>query len=196
MGPESLHMTTLEVAHSRSEKEITDLLYNLEPRLEEITDFTYDHRAQLVKPMLCFDASAIALSFVPATEDEAEHVDESYTYLHLRRDILKICQETGIRVASRYVLPSCHLTIGRFVNHRGLSLVADDMGQIDPLKVRGFLNVIDSMNEWLRQEYWAAKGDSSSGGAWIVGSEKGLECRKGTLWYGDGGETVRLGKGF
>jgi hypothetical protein len=29
-----------------------------------------------------------------------------------------------------------------------------------------------------------------------VGEEKGLEFRKGALWYGAGGETVLLGKGF
>lgn len=32
------------------------------------------------------------------------------------------------------------------------------------------------------------------GGEWIVGEEKGLDFRKGTLWYG-GGETIYLGKG-
>jgi hypothetical protein len=48
------------------------------------------HRAHLIKPFLCFDTSALALTFVPATREvidvESSDQDE-YTYQHLQRDV-------------------------------------------------------------------------------------------------------------
>lgn len=55
---------------------------------------------------------------------------------------------------------------------------------------------IEEINGWLREEFWQNEGDERDfGKEWVVGTEKGLDFRKGTLWYG-GGETVRLGEGF
>ena len=64
MPPEKLHMTTLEVAHSRTAEDIENLLSKLRPYLEQITDYTYDHPTRLVKPLVSFDKSALALSLV------------------------------------------------------------------------------------------------------------------------------------
>ena len=47
----------------------------------------------------------------------------------------------------------------------------------------------------LQREHWPKDGEIKDGGEWIVGHEKGLECKKGRLWYG-GGESLHLGKGF
>jgi len=61
-----------------------------------------------------------------------------------------------------------------------------------------WLNGIEEINAWLESEFWPVDGQTGpikTGGEWIVGQEKGLDLRKGRLWYG-GGETVRLGKGF
>jgi hypothetical protein len=66
------------------------------------------------------------------------------------------------------------------------------------------VGVIEGVNEWLVREFWpkSVDGDDDGdggikeGGEWVVGEEKGLEVRKGTLWYGGGGETVVLGEGF
>ncbi|KAK5279199.1 hypothetical protein LTR16_007891, partial [Cryomyces antarcticus] len=89
--------------------------------IPEITDFTFDHRARLVKPALGFDASAIALSFVPAAGEmlasstERTRKDDAYSYHHLRRDLYALCKSTGVEVASRYTVPSAHLTVARFI---------------------------------------------------------------------------------
>jgi hypothetical protein len=48
----------------------------------------------------------------------------------------------------------------------------------------------------LEREFWPTQEGIRDGGEWIVGEEKGLEVRKGTLWYGSGGETVLVGEGF
>lgn len=63
---------------------------------------------------------------------------------------------------------------------------------------------IEEINQWLQNEYWPRLQQGTDGttrevmpdgGEWIVGEEKGLDFRKGRLWYG-GGETVYLGKGI
>ena len=55
---------------------------------------------------------------------------------------------------------------------------------------------IDEINAMLKEKVWPeAGGDVKEGSEWLVGQEKGLDFRKGTLWYG-GGEPIMLGKGF
>ena len=178
--------------------------------------------------MLSYDSSAIALSFLPAageassspsslgeraeaTEDleDAEIVrDDAFTYHHLRRSIYDLCTKAGVEVASRYTVPSAHLTIARFVTQDDIIAqgrneiqpadegVATEPVAVDQGKVKRLVDEIEKMNTWLEEEYWPKDGKKTKkGGEWIVGERKGLDCRRGTLWYG-GGETIRLGKGF
>jgi hypothetical protein len=190
MPPDNLHMTTLEITHSLTEPEIEARVDLLSDKLEEITDFTFDHRARLVNPMVSYDASAVALSFVPAASREDE-----YTYHHLRRDLYTLCSSTGVKVDSRYVVPSAHLTIGRFLDNRDLSNDGTDQGALDSGKIREFVAKIEEINKFLEDKYWGISNNNGSDGEWIVGQEKGLDCCKGTLWYGNGNR-VHLGKGF
>jgi hypothetical protein len=96
------------------------------------------------------------------------------------------------------VIPSAHLTIARFVTTEDFEVT--EGGKVDGEKVKRFVEVIGEVNQWLEREFWPKDdGEEKSikeGGEWIVGQEKGLEFRKGALWYGSGGETVVLGKGF
>ena len=185
--------------------------------------------------MLSYDSSAIALSFVPAagearppsrsgfppesddpdpTETETRQ-DDAFTYHHLRRSLYELSTSGGVEVASRYTVPSAHLTIARFVSQEDISTSpqesSDDSGPgqldghgakaviVDTKKVSKLVEEIEDINAWLVEEYWPREGQQGErikeGGEWIVGEEKGLDCRKGTLWYG-GGNTVRLGRGF
>lgn len=189
-------MTALEITHSLTAEEIDGLVEKMLPGVSEITDYTLEHRARLVKPLLSYDAQALALSFLPAAGEvggRSSHGDDAYTYHHLRRDLHDKAQATGVKVASRYVIPSAHLTIARFVTKRDFE-TAD--GQVDHGKVEEFIDVIDDINSWLQAEYWPNAEGIKEGGEWVVGEEKGLEYRKGALWYGSGGETVHLGRGF
>ena len=84
-------------------------------------------------------------------------------------------------------MPSAHLTIARFIARE------------ERFDLEAFVKVIEGVNEWLMREFWPRDGGDvviKEGGEWVVGEEKGLEVRKGTLWYGGGGETVVLGEGF
>jgi len=198
MPQDCLHITALEITHSKKAEEIQQLVETMRDKIPAITDHTFDHRTRLIKPMIGFDASALALSFVPAA-GEGLHSgrtleDDRFTYHHLRRNLYDLCRETGVQVDSRYVVPSSHLTIARFINPKDL---ADDAGSPDPRKMEAFIKKIEEINEWLNQEFWPECNDKKipGGGEWIVGEEKGLNYRFGTLWYG-GGESVHLGKGF
>lgn len=194
MPQQNLHMTAMEITHSLTRDEIEAIVQKLEPAVKEIADFTLDHRARLVKPMVSYDAQALALSFLPAVDEGDRSLGEDkYTYHHLRRDLFDKIQGAGVKVASRYVIPSAHLTIARFITKKDFER-AD--GSVDHQKVEKLVETIDEVNEWLQREYWPREeGPIKDGGQWVVGEQKGLDCCKGTLWYGNG-ERVYIGKGF
>ena len=201
---ENLHLTCLEITFSRTKEEIAELIRQMAPNISEITDYTYTHRARLIKPMLGFDASAFALSFLPAAGEGLSHgrrkADDEYTYHHLRRDVYTLAKGTGVAIGSRYTVPSSHLTIGRFITPQDTAKDAEkglDASIADPEKMSRVLSKIEEINDWLQNEYWPKDMGIPirEGGEWIIGEENGLDFHQGTLWYGRG-ERVRLGRGF
>lgn len=241
MPLDSLHMTTLEIFESRDDAACKAMVSALGPLVTIGTDFTHTlnnapspqepqdpvlsvirdlnpsaggaKRARLVKPLLAYDAAAVALTWLPAAQEEAD----AYTYHHLRRDMWELISEASttnvaaaeagkkpegpVPVKSRYTVPSAHLTITRNISR--WDVVADGPtpemeanGQhheevVNHDTVQRFVKALDEVNEWLQKEYW----DEESGMDWTIGEEKGLDCRSGPSWFG-GGETIRLGKGF
>ena len=187
-------MTTLEIVHSGRDEDVSALVTTLASQLGHITDYTYLHPVGLVKPMISYDTSAFALSFLPAVNELHSSLDTSYTFHHLRRDLYNACKDAGAMLAPRYVVPSAHITIGRFLSQSEFQMTKGGERVTDKAKVLRWLDVVESTNAWLQEKYWP-KGDheTPTAGQWIVGSEKGLECRGGTCWYG-GGYCIRLGK--
>lgn len=205
MPLDKLHVNTFEITHSRTAAEIDRLAAALAPRVAGITDYTFTHRARLTKPLLGYDAAAVALTYVPAAGEPTAYEgrgreDDGYTYHHLRRDLHGLCRETGVELDQRYTVPSAHLTVARFVGQEDFcsssSSSSEASSDIDHGKVERYVQALEKINEWLVAEYWPREGEEVREGAeWIVGEEMGLDHRRGTLWYG-GGETVRLGRGF
>lgn len=186
----NLHITALEITHSLTAPEIDSIVEGLgADTIATMTDYTFDHRARLIKPMLSYDAAAIALSFLPAageglpTKERSQEADK-FTYHHLRQSLFNVGHKAGAKIESRYVVPSSHITIGRFLTQKDHD---------SPEKMKSWIEHIERINAWLVEEYWPT--EDKQGVEWIVGQEKGLDCRYGTLWYG-GGTTIRLGKGF
>ncbi|CAK7228386.1 hypothetical protein SBRCBS47491_006886 [Sporothrix bragantina] len=228
------HMTALEITHSKTPAEAFAVVDQMtkatiedegtkekESGIVSIVNYPYAHRARLVKPMVSYDLAAVALSFVPAAGEpraspapvppqqnaDAVSVDDTYTYHHLRRDLFERAKATGIEIASRYVVPSAHITLGRFI------------GQEDhatPEARQAWVDKLDEINAWLEKEVWDKVWEVSdednattSGyrkpdlppphqrlvGEWVVGQERGLDARTGALWYG-GGRSVMIGQGF
>jgi vesicle-fusing ATPase len=185
-------MTVLEVTHSQTEVDISTLVKKMESKIPEITDYTYNHRARLIKPMLSYDAAAIALTFLPAAggdgSDGRDPNADGYTYHHLRRDIYALSKSTGIEIESRYVVPSSHLTIARFVSRKDFTNA--DTGALDKQKIEDVVGKLVSINHDLQAEDESAQTET-----WQVGEGKGLVCRTGTVWYG-GGQSQHEGRGF
>jgi hypothetical protein len=199
MPIDNLHMTAMEVAHSLTVEEMDSLVKALLPKSKDIADLS--KRARLIKPMLSYDSAALALSFVPAAGEGLVNrrtaADDHYTYHHFRRDLYAAITAASVNVGSRYVVPSAHLTIARFnsPNVFGGDLM-DAEATLDMKKRKHWIHEIELINDWLSNEFWPQEDHPiKAGGEWIVGEEKGLDFRKGTLWYG-GGETIYLGKGF
>ncbi|PBP21729.1 putative 60S ribosomal protein L44 [Diplocarpon rosae] len=192
------HLTALEITHSLTESQINVIVENIGTTVAEVmTNYTYTHRARLIKPALSYDGAAVALSFLPAageglpatsaqdTSARTEKYDD-FTYHHLRRDLFDIASKSGVKVNSRYIVPSSHITVGRF-------LTQEDHGSSE--RMAKFIEQIEEINAWLKNEFWPIGRERRCEGEWIVGQERGLDYRMGTLWYG-GGRTVKIGKGF
>lgn len=155
----------LEIASARTPDEIDALVSrlavnNASTSIAEYTT-TLHQRIHLVKPMVCYDTTALALSFLPAVDD-----GDAYTYHHLRRDVFDQVADTGVEVNSRYVVPSAHVTIARFITQEGSE------------RARELVERIEEINQRL----------ASSGTEWDVGQGR-LDFHKGRSWYG-GGEAV------
>lgn len=203
----NMHLTALEITYSLTDAQIKAIIKKLTPAIiAEMTDYTLTHRARLIKPMLSYDGAALALSFLPAAgeglfttskppsgehgEKERTAEDDSFTYHHLRRNLFNLAKKSGVSVDSRYVVPSSHITLGRFLTQKDHDT---------PEKMEKWIALIQEINVWLEEEFWPKeeeKGEAKWKEAeWVVGQERGLDCREGTLWYG-GGQTVKIGKGF
>lgn len=193
-----MHITVLELAFSRTAEEIHGIKSALQPAIPSIADYTYRHRARLVKPMISYDLAAFAVSFLPACGEpntspppvapDTAHVlqqGDSYSYHHLRRDMWDAASEAGMTIDSRYVVPSAHITLGRFLTQEDHQT---------PEQRKRWVDAIDEINEWLEREVWGHSGEGVKG-EWVVGQERGLDVRVGPLWYG-GGRTVLMGEGF
>jgi hypothetical protein len=195
----NLHMTALEIAHSLTSPEISHITPLLQPAIRPIITFpkSLGHRARLIKPFLSFDAAGVALSFLPAAGEASpagrERVEDKFTYHHLRRDVFALVAKTPVLIKSRYVVPSAHITLGRFIT---------DIDHDTAKKREEWIGGLERINAWLVAEFWPREtGDGKDGKgdgkacSWIVGKDTGLLLRKGQLWYG-GGETVASGEDF
>jgi hypothetical protein len=196
MPPDNLHTTVLEVAHSLTENQIEELVQTLKSSKnvteKDISGYPLNHRTRLLRPMVSFDSAALALSFVPAAGEGSAGVseghDDQYTYHHLRRDIFDLVRQTDLPVASRYIVPSAHVTIARFINRDGFLINRAESGEvIDPSQVKVLIDKIGRINEILASQYWPqADGSYPKEGEWVVGQDRGLVIRRGRLWYGGG----------
>lgn len=199
MPASNLHATVIEIVHSKTESEIDGIRRGIVSSREILTDVGKSSRCRLIKPLISFDASALALSFVPAAEEPSSEQSASgdgYSYHHFREERWGKCKDAGLQVASRYVVPSAHLTIARFISQDGFEGRGPQAGMVDRGAVATLLATLERINEHLRAEYWPDEvGRLPESGEWWVGQHVGLTLRYGMLWYG-GGESIHVGKGY
>ncbi|KAL4889759.1 60S ribosomal protein L44 [Aspergillus ambiguus] len=148
-----LHMTTLEMASSRTPEEVDTFVSHLQQSgtLSELIDYTFTHPTRLVKPVVSYDAAALALSFIPADGEETDtHLsdgkqDDSYTYHHLRRDLFGKVTALGLIMNPRYIVPSAHITIARFITQEGVQ-AKELVEKLEQINAR--LRETPSRGEW------------------------------------------------
>ncbi|KAF8473300.1 RNA ligase/cyclic nucleotide phosphodiesterase [Kalaharituber pfeilii] len=177
-----LHLTALEVIHSTTAAAVNDLVERIGMRgFREIVEWPKGKGVRLGQPFLSFDKAALAISFLPMEGGD----DKTYTYHHLRRDLWEQIKKRGVDIESRYVVPSAHITVGRFIQ------VAPEVEAAMPnvqKEMARWIQVIDEVNQWLEKEgkdY--IRGESGKGTPiWEINN---LDCRRGRVWYG-GGVTV------
>jgi hypothetical protein len=202
--PDSLHITVMEMASCRTEAEIEGFAAHLQKSgvVLDLVDYTFHHRTRLVKPIVSYDATAMALSFVPAAGDEAidgqTHSNgDTYTYHHLRRDLFDRLRATGLLMKPRYIVPSAHITIARFITQDEYMVDGpgpDEARVVAQERVAALVQRIEQINERLRQGYWPRENRAMPvKGEWLVGQGKGLELCKGRSFYG-GGVKIVTGK--
>ncbi|OQD89308.1 hypothetical protein PENSOL_c064G00485 [Penicillium solitum] len=154
--PHHLHMTTLEIRSSLTGPEIDEITSSLEMTgsVAELANYTLTHRARLVKPVISYDTSAIALSFVPAAGEEDHSVysgkDDQFTYHHLRSDLYNIVTQSGCPIAARYTVPSAHITIARFIAPSGAKEGESDPPKEFEKKASNLIAKIEDLNHELR----------------------------------------------
>ena len=194
-------MTVLEMANSQTAPEIEAIVSQLQGSdlIPAQCDYMSTHPPRLIKPVVNYDTTAMALSFVPAAGEGGSSQprsldDDTYSYHHLRRDFYDRIADTGIDVMSRYITPSAHITIARFITQEGFLLEhpGSDGSQVDRGQLKALVEKIEHINQKLQQKYWPNQDrDSTSStvtskGEWLVGREKGVELCGGPSWYGEG----------
>ncbi|KAK2782725.1 hypothetical protein FQN52_000755 [Onygenales sp. PD_12] len=145
MPLERLHMTVLEVMHSVTEPEMEATVASIGDGISEVLGYTQEHGSHLIKPMISYDTAGLALTFIPAA-GETTNCSDQYTYHHLRRDIFALMNQLGVKAGSRYIAPSAHITIARFITQDGFLREADghETGSLlEPKRVQKFMEEVN-----------------------------------------------------
>ena len=126
-----------------------------------------------------------------------------WTYLHLRRELYDRVSK-HVEINGRYVLPTAHITVARYIRQ------LQGIGEAESL-----VRVVENVNLWLKNRVWSRSevGDAiregqqqigpeaehggmkdswrtdsdeewRGAGMWTVGEECGLDLRTGPCWYG------------
>ncbi|KLO86271.1 uncharacterized protein FFB20_05441 [Fusarium fujikuroi] len=181
-----LHMTVIVVALSITPKELVDKTIKFKPCLKKLASIFHGQQIRLVKPKLSFNEGGVALSFVPAADEETQDIrtkTTDYTYLHLRRDIFALCSEKGVDAETQKGATACHITLARFITQED----HNRNGNPSQEAMASWVTRIEEINEMLAQKYWPHEGSvPPESGSWVIDGRRSLDIRAGTIWYGGG----------
>jgi hypothetical protein len=171
---EDMHLSVVEISHRHTIHFLRNVYSFIGDELLGKLLSTLDGQPPvLIKPMLLFDRSGVALSFVPALAEN--------TYHHLRTRLHTMLLETGMAIDTCYTAPIAHVTIARFVED---TLFKPSLygPKTKEEQVRAWDDLISAVNRDLRRKYW---GDRDGAGfEWAVGKELGLEAQLGYIKFG------------
>ena len=169
--PSSLHITLLEITHSTPASTLSTLLSSrvLLETIQSLATYTSSHPSALHFPLLNLDATALSLSFLPSPLSH-----DSETYHHLRESLFELytAPDAYPTLNARYVVPSAHITLGRFLK------------PLDAGAVYRLVREVEKIKEWLANKMERRE--------WKVGKEGVVEVRAGEVWYGGGGVLAKM----
>ncbi|KZV68240.1 hypothetical protein PENSPDRAFT_634639 [Peniophora sp. CONT] len=174
MPLDHVHLSLVELGHHMTVEANLALIAHIEHHLPDLISYARLHPTRLYRPTISCDTGSLVLKFLPMAETK-----DDYTYHHLRRDIFDRVSETGLVMKPRYVVPSAHLTVARFIDN--VDFETD--GHTDENKMKEWWGLIDRINARLERELDSRHGGQDEDGMWLV--EK-VECRYGAQWYGGG----------
>lgn len=219
-----MHMTALELIHSRTPKHTASSIAAIRAHVPQLANYTFTHRARLVKPMISYDLSAFAVSFLPADGEPPLSPEPAIPYPSPPRAVTTVDMPTPTPPAvppggaassavrrRRDAYTYHHLRRDLWGAARAVGAEVESRYQVPSAHItlgrylgqrdhetaemrESWVRKIDEINAWLESEVW----DVDAGefvGEWVVGHERGLDFRIGAVWYG-GGRTVMLGEGF
>lgn len=167
----NLHLSLLELGHSMTADANAALVTRLATSLSALLSYPRAHSARLYRPTLACDASSLVLKFLPA--------DDAYSIHHLRRDLFERVRTSGVSIAPRYVVPSAHLSVARFVDNGDF----EEEGRTSVAKMQGWWALVEAINKNLAERFDSRSGGRDEDGAWTVDN---AQCRYGAQWYGGG----------
>ncbi|KAF7798307.1 hypothetical protein EIP86_009528 [Pleurotus ostreatoroseus] len=180
--PDAQHMTVFEIASGLTAPALRPVIDALRPHAAALTSpylacapssaSAAKTAPALDTPTLNVDLSGIALSFLPAASNAGEGT-RAPSILDLRAAMWDTAARAGVLAAPRYALPSAHVTVGRFVSHKG--------GEGPGMERKAWVRLLDEINGEL--EGWK--------GVWRV--EK-MVLRGEVSWYGGGVDVTADGK--
>ncbi|KAI9727354.1 MAG: hypothetical protein M1828_006974 [Chrysothrix sp. TS-e1954] len=158
-------------------------------------------RSRLDTPTLVFDGTGVALTYLPSVAtplgdsaagladppaggNEEARCGGAYTHHHLRRDLYDaLIRSTGgsVEPQARYVSPSAHFTIARFVDLEACGSRSEGSGG-ELLSCREgrlqFVRAVERVNEWLREVWSGRRGEwmGWEGGVWVMDRERDNEA--------------------
>ncbi|PYI17323.1 hypothetical protein BO99DRAFT_404344 [Aspergillus violaceofuscus CBS 115571] len=192
----SLHLSIIELSHRHPIAHLREVYAHIgESQLKALLDTPRNeyhqeqrHIARLVKPKLLFDKLGVAISFVPAADDNAG----PYTYHHLRNQLHTMALQSGVSIDTCYTAPIAHVTLGRFVGtaffQGGEAGIGDDPGKLEEQERRAterWVDLITEINEDLERECLGQV-------VWEVGQRTALEVQLGYIKFGRGVEEAEL----
>lgn len=101
--PADLHLTLVEICHSRTPEDVCRIADVVGPEISRIAATTSPPK--LDSPMLVFDSHAVALNFLP-TDDALQNT---------RRSILEELSDIEISIDPRHEIKSAHVTLMRYI---------------------------------------------------------------------------------
>jgi len=136
--PSDLHLTLVEICHSRTPEDVLRIAGVVGPEISRIAALA--SLPKVDSPMLIFDSHAVALNFLP-TDDALQNA---------RQSILEELMNIGISVDSRHGTKSAHVTLMRYITP--LRSAPEEW-------VRNLLNVpLKPKLEWLLSPVWLTWG--------------------------------------